>query len=175
MHWLYPATALVVLAFGAWFVQRYFGEGRREKLPVAAYAADMMEATKWLRPRLDEHVDAVFITGQAAHPDIISLVGLRYDPHQWFRDTRQVVQGPLPNGDYNGEEIYFRYGKIYFMFDQSSMTTMQNVLTDSHTNRVIFVVRPGELGLQQRLTPVHTVPDRDGRPSIWIFDVKVRK
>jgi hypothetical protein len=118
-------------------------------------------------------VAAVFITGQAAHPDIVTLVGLQYDPHQWFRETREFVRGPLPDGRFANAYLYLRYGKVYFLLTETSIVALNQLSQNNRPDRVVFIVRPGELGLERYARPVYEVPGADGKPTLWIFDLQL--
>ena len=113
----------------------------------------------------------MFVTGQAAHPDIVTLVGLNYDPHQWFQESRELVRGPLPDGRFENAYIYLRYGKIFFLLTESSITALNELSQNDRPDRVIFIVRPGELALERHARPVCEIRDPDGQPRLWIFDL----
>ncbi|HEY2986851.1 MAG TPA: glycosyltransferase family 39 protein [Candidatus Binatia bacterium] len=152
------------------FLYQFFGELNRRKYSQGLYEPDIFEASQWLRPRLNE-VDAVFITGRAMRPYIITLVGLGYDPEQWFRDVREIVPGPLPNGDYRNEDVCLRYGKIRFLFTVSSVDSLKEQMGNSAKRRAFFIVRPGELGLDQKARPVYEVHNPEDRVVLQIFDL----
>jgi hypothetical protein len=161
----------LVIELNAGFLAQYFGDLNRQKYSEALYEPDIFEAAQWLRPRLNE-VDAVFVTGRAMRPYIITLVGLGYDPEQWFRDVREVVPGPLPNGEYRDEDVYLRYGKIRFLFTVPSLAALKNEAAPNGRHvRTFFVVRPGELGLDKQAPPVYEVHNPQGQVVLQIFDV----
>src|SRR5262249_29781995 len=117
--------------------------------------------------------DAVFVTGIGSHPDIITLVGLAYDPEQWQRDAPEKVQGPLASGAYAYEDIYVHVGKLHFLFDNYSYPALQALLNNGRTDHVIFIVRPGELGLQNRGAPVLEIREPHGAPTLWVFELDI--
>jgi 4-amino-4-deoxy-L-arabinose transferase-like glycosyltransferase len=164
---------LMVLVSHGHFLRGYFGaEFNRHKSSLIVFGADILEAAVWLKSRLPE-VAAVFITGQAAHPDIVTLVGLQYDPHQWFRETREFVRGPLPDGRFANAYLYLRYGKVYFLLTETSIVALNQLSQNNRPDRVVFIVRPGELGLERYARPVYEVPGADGKPTLWIFDLQL--
>ena len=177
---VFSVMAFLVIERNVRFLNQFFGDDfYRQKYSVPAYAPDILEAAKWLRPRLKE-VDAVFITGRAAHPYIITLVGLGYEPQQWFRDIHEVVPGPLPGGAYRYEDVYLRYGKIHFMFNESSVTVLKELSQNGRQNRVIFIVRPFELNVREQTRPIHQqtrptyeirCPGCRGVATLWIYDL----
>jgi 4-amino-4-deoxy-L-arabinose transferase-like glycosyltransferase len=166
------AAACAVVASNARFITLYFVNFAEQKYHDHASAPDILEAAGWLRGRLDG-VDAVFVTGYATHPEIFTLVGLDYDPHQWFRDTREVIQGPLPNGAYAFEEIPVRIGKLHFMLGPFGNSGLDELQRNQRKDHVLLVVRPGELGLQNIARPVYEVRDPRGVSVLLVFDVTI--
>jgi 4-amino-4-deoxy-L-arabinose transferase-like glycosyltransferase len=167
------AVFLVVLFSHGSFLRGYFGtEFNRHKSSLIVFGADILEAAAWLKPRLP-NTAAVFITGHAAHPDIVTLVGLEYDPHQWFRETRDFVRGPLPDGRFSDAYIYLRYGKVYFLLTEASITALNQLAQNDRPDRVIVIVRPGELGLERHAPPDHVIRHADGQPKLWLFDLQL--
>lgn len=159
-----------IIELNAAFLYQFFGDLNRQKYSQALYEPDILEASQWLRPRFNE-VDAVFVTGHAMRPYIVTLVGLSYDPVQWFRDVREVVQGPLPNGEYRNEDVYLRYGKIRFLFTVSNLATLKKQLGNDWPGRAFFVLRPGELELDKQARPVYEVHNPEGKVVLQIFDL----
>ena len=161
--------AITLLILNVRFLHRFFGDFQRQKYNVLAFGADILEAARWIRPRFKD-VDAVFVTGSAAHPYIIMLMGLGYDPNQWFRDVREIVPGPLPSGAYRNEDVYIRYGKVHFIFNESNLAAVDELLQNGRPDRVIFIVRPGELRFEKHTSPVYEIRNMDGQAVLWIFD-----
>jgi 4-amino-4-deoxy-L-arabinose transferase-like glycosyltransferase len=134
------------------------------------YADDLLKASRWLKPQLNG-VDAVFCTSRMiAHSYIYTLIGMEYDPRQWLRDQREFVKGPLANGDYANEEECVSYGKLHFIVGEFCATAMRRLSNNDRPDRVIFIVRPGELELENRIRPVQVIEDRLGRKSLLVFD-----
>lgn len=168
--WLYRhATTLAVVALtvliiaaaaiNVRYLRRFFGPYNQQIEIYYSYHVDLIEACDWLRPHFDE-VDAVFCTTQAMNmPYIVTLVALGYDPHRWFSEARDFATA-------SGWDIYTRYGKMHFMYYDDSVKPMlsESYLSSLH-NRVIFIVRPGELGLKD---PVHRIRRHNGQETLWI-------
>jgi hypothetical protein len=122
------------------------------------YHTDLVEACKWLKPRLKD-TDAVFCTTLSMNmPYVITLVTLGYDPDRWFRDRRDF----FTEGEW---EYYKYYGKMYFMYDDSSASALSALQQDPLTKQVFFIVRPGELNFTQ---PVYRITHPDGYDTLWI-------
>ena len=168
----YAALGLAAV-FNVLFLKQFYFDRNQTVEKFFANQVDHFRACDWLRPRLSG-ADAVFWSGSAAHRYIYTVVCLGYDPAQWFREVREIIPGPLPGGLFAHEDIYLRVGKFHFVFgDASSKTALNELLHNDRPDRVIFVVRPGELGLQRNAPPVFEVLGPDGKPTFWIFDVKL--
>jgi hypothetical protein len=154
------------------YLSRLFVDFPRQKANLAAFNPAMLDAAQWLRPILADR-DPVFVTGRLAHPYITTLIGLEYNPTQWFNDQREIVPGPLPDGRYKGEDVYRRFGKITFMTDERSIDSIRSLLHNGGSDQVVFIVTPGELGLEKSARPVYEVLGPDGKPALWIFDLQI--
>lgn len=165
------AMAVLVIMLNVRFLREFFGNDfYRQKYSHPIYANDILEAARWLRPRLNE-IDAAFITQKALHPDIVTLVGLSYDPQQWFRDIREVAHGPFPDGRYKYEDVYVRYGKIRFLFGALAQPAVEALLRNGRPDHVVFIVRPGELELEKIGPPAYEVRNPRGQTVLQIFDL----
>ena len=134
------------------------------------YADDLLKASQWLKPQLSG-VEVVFCTSRMiAHPYIYTLIGMQYDPRQWLRDQREIVKGPLANGDYANEEECVSYGKLHFIVGEFHAGALDRLSNNNTSDRVIFIVRPGELQLENKIRPVQVIEDRLGRRSLLVFD-----
>jgi hypothetical protein len=80
------------------------------------------------------------------------------------------VKGPLANGDYANEEECVSYGKLHFIAGQFHAGAVDRLSKNNRSDRVIFIVRPGELGLENKIQPVYVIEDRLGRKSLLVFD-----
>jgi len=146
--------AAVVGLNARYFYNFYYKFNRRTEIYLA-YNADLVEACRWLKPRLDEF-DAVFCTTQGLNmPYIVTLVVMDYDPKRWFKEGFDVTE----EGEWDN---YTRYGKMYFMYNQSVLSALKKL---SRNTRVLFIVRPGELGLKN---PIHQIYCPDGTATLWI-------
>ena len=163
----------VVVGLTHWvYLSRLFVDFPRQKANLAAFNPAMLDAAQWLRPILADR-DPVFVTGRLAHPYITTLIGLEYNPTQWFNDQREIVPGPLPDGRYKGEDVYRRFGKITFMTDERSIDSIRSLLHNGRSDQVVFIVTPGELGLEKSARPVYEVLGPEGKPALWIFDLQI--
>ena len=159
--------AVIAIAFNARFLHTFFGAyNERARVYYLGYHVDLLRACEWLRPRLEE-VDAVFVTTRMTNmPYVISLVGLAYDPNQWFTDVKTARTTPEFDN-------YARYGKMNFMYGRALGHPERSVLNELKTNgrpdRVLLVIRPGELGELGGRRPYHEIIGLGGRPSLWIY------
>jgi len=149
---------ITVIGLNGWYLHRFYGEYNRQPEIYHGYHADLVEACDWLRGRFDD-ADAVFCTTDGMNqPYIITLVALGYDPQRWFRQQRDFV--PTESFD-----IYTSYGKMRFMYGQSFIPALKELQQSNQHNRIIFIVRPGELGLKD---PIHQIYRPDGKVTLWI-------
>lgn len=166
---VFCAASLLIITLNIRFAQKFFSnEFVSQQQRTFIFGFDTFEAAQWLRPRLND-TDAVFITGAANHPDLISLVGLGYDPEKWFNEAREM-RGPAFKGN-KGEYFYSRYGKIYFLFDDSSLAALNALAANSRQDRVILIVRPGELDLGRPIQPVREIRNARNQVTLWIIDM----
>lgn len=163
----------LIAVFNFLFVKQFYLGHNQTAEKFYANQVDHFQACDWLRSRLSG-VDAVFWSGSSAHRYIYTVTCLGYDPEQWFRGVREIVPGPLPGGVFAHEDIYLRVGKFHFMFgDSNNCAALSALLHNERSDRVIFVVRPGELGLHRNARPVYETLGPDGKPTLWIFDIKL--
>jgi 4-amino-4-deoxy-L-arabinose transferase-like glycosyltransferase len=162
------AGAAVVLALTAAvldgrFLVRYFGEYNRRLEIYHGYHSDLVEAVRWLKPRLSDK-DAVFVTTIGMNePWAITLVTMGHDPARWFAEPREM----RVIGDY---EVYIRYGRMRFMYEHLWWPDYQRLASDGIPEHAWFVVRPGELDLKN---PVHVVRRPDGQEVLWICELTI--
>jgi 4-amino-4-deoxy-L-arabinose transferase-like glycosyltransferase len=140
------------------FARLYLGEHCREPGLFVEFHADLLEASRWLKPRLND-VDAVFCTVEGPQmPYAVMLVGLDYDPEQWFRDARNFVQRDV-------WEACQRFGKMHFDYQGYLEWVRRALARNGRADRVVWIVRPGEHGLEH---PDLEIRGPDGRPTLWI-------
>ena len=153
------------------FSRAYFRELDRIPTRYLAFAADLVEACKWMKPRLGQY-DAVFVTGNAiSHPYVYTLVVLQYPPKQWFADEKTFQEGPLPNGWFRFEEICLRYGKLHFLFpDDVNDGALERMKSDGKAQRVLLIVRPNETFGLTVPPPLLRTHDATGRETLWVIE-----
>ena len=158
------AAAVVFAAVALAFVVRsmvvFYGEFDRRFIVAESWAADYGEAVDWLRPRFDRY-DAVFCTTRLVfEPWAITLVRLGYDPRRWFAEPREKIM-------VRDWEDYRRVGKLRFLFDETAKAAADSLQADGRPEHAAFLLRPGELGLEN---PVF-VGRTGGREMIRICEV----
>jgi 4-amino-4-deoxy-L-arabinose transferase-like glycosyltransferase len=153
--------ALLAIVLDGRFLLYFFGEHTRRPLVYRNFHVELVEACDWLRPRLAQ-ADAVFITTAGmTEPYVVTLVALGYDARQWFRDQREI----LKIGEW---EHYARVGKLHFLYDpDASQKALAELRKNGRADRVIFIVRPGELKLRD---PVRAILAPNGQPLLLIYE-----
>jgi len=154
------AFALLVAGEAGRFVYHLFAIWPRTRTMYCGYHADLLEACRWLRPRL-EQIDAVFCTVRGFNqPYIVTLVGLGYDPRRWLAEPRAVLPG-------SQWDTYLRYGKIHFMYGEFWNQRILELGRAAEPRRLVFLVRPGET---QPGAPVRLIRDPAGQPALLILE-----
>jgi hypothetical protein len=163
------------VAMTGFFLHDYFTAFNREERVWRGYQPDMLLAMEWLRPRLSE-VDAVYITSSAIpHPYMYALLGLRYEPEDWFRDRKDMRVGPMPNGNHPREEVFTRVGKLRFLYGEPIARELHELRADGNTGHVVFIVRPYEIpGLSLKVEPSAVFRSPQGLPTLQILEVGLR-
>jgi hypothetical protein len=145
------------------FLRRYFGEWNRRPEIYHGYHEDLVEAMRWLKPRLNP-TDPVFVSTIGLNePWAITLVTLGHDPKRWFAEPREM----RVVGDW---EVYIRYGRMRFMYEKLWVPDYLKLANDGVPQHAWFVVRPGELDLKG---PTYVVRRPDGTEALWICELTI--
>lgn len=156
-------TLAAVATDGA-FLSRFYGTVNREASRYHGNQADLMDAFRWLRPKLDD-IDAVFCTTRGfSFPYVSTLVALRYDARRWQQDEKAYST----DGEW---ETCTRYGKVRFLYDRRDYDALRDLLGNGRRDRVALIARPDELPLQKLGVPSHEVLDPEGKPSLVVYTV----
>lgn len=155
----------VLLASAATFARVYFGTYPRGAAVQTGFHADLWAACQWLRPRYGD-ADAVFITASGMNmPYVVTLVGLGYEPREWFTDERDVRTFEGLEWEY-----VFRFGRFHFVYDRSVLAAVERLEQNGRADRVIFIMRPHEL---RWTNPTETIVGPDGNVALVAFDVEL--
>ena len=155
--------ALAAVVLDGRFLFRYFGEYNRRIEIYHGYQADLVEATRWLEPRLRDADQVFFTTIGMNEPWAITLVTLAHEPRRWFAEPRDMrVVGEW--------EVCVRYGRMHFMYRGLWEPDYKRLDADGVPQHAWFVVRPGELDLEN---PVYVVRRPDGSDALWICELTI--
>jgi len=159
------AATVIALAFAglnARYLHWYFVTWDRSNDVQQLYHADLVEAFEWMRPQLAKW-DAVYVTTVGTNqPFSVALATLQWDPARWLREPRATARTA------DGWEVTGRFGPVRFLYDQLWRPELEAMNSDSLQQKVLFVLRPGELGLEK---PSRVILRPDGTPALWLFDV----
>ena len=156
------AFALAFIGFNARYLPWYFVTWDRLPEVQQTYHADLVEAFEWIRPQISKW-DAVYVTTIGTNqPQSVALVTLRWDPERWFQEPRATGRSV------EGWELTARFGPIRFLYQQVWRPELDAMNSDNREQHVLFVLRPGELGLEH---PTRVISRPDGSPALWLFDV----
>jgi hypothetical protein len=163
--WHATVVAVLALAFvglNARYLHWYFVTWDRSPEVQQTYHADLVEAFEWMRPQLSKW-DAIYVTTVGTNqPHSVALVTLRWDPERWFREPRATAR------TVDGWEVTGRFGPIRFLYGEAWRAELDGMSSDDREQHVLFVLRPGELGLEH---PLRVIKRPDGQPVLWLFDV----
>jgi 4-amino-4-deoxy-L-arabinose transferase-like glycosyltransferase len=150
---------LVVAAECGWFAVRFFHDAVRDRTTQIEYQAALLEAGRWLAPRMGKD-DMLFCTTTGMNePFAVLLVGLRYDAAYWRAAEKDMIPGPF--------DRYRRFGSFNFIYDDSAQARVKELSDDGRPERVWFVVRPGEFSLT---APEARFRAPDGEEMLWVCE-----
>ena len=155
-------AAVLILASGiveTRFYQRYFGRWNHEPLVHHGYQADLVEACRWIRPRLGNYDVVVWTTQNLQAPFAVTLLELGWDPKRWFAEPRDIRVR-------DGFDVVVRYGPNLFLYGDAPRATLDSLRANGRRERALFVVRPNRLNLKNR---VHTVRGPLG-DALWLVE-----
>ena len=66
-------------------------------------------------------------------------------------------------------DVYRSFGKIYLMMGDYPLALLDEITRNGRPDRLISIVRPGELGLEKWVKPVHEIRGPNGDAVLWIF------
>jgi 4-amino-4-deoxy-L-arabinose transferase-like glycosyltransferase len=149
----------VAVVLNVRYFYRFYVQYNRISDVYYLYHTDLIEAVRWLEPRLDQ-AEAVFCTTARLNmPYVLVLVTLGYDPQQWFKDTREFES--VGEWDY-----YSRCGKWYYRYDDSFLQAFAALQQTSPRGPVFVIVRPGEFRFNQ---PIHRIVGPRGEDALLIY------
>jgi 4-amino-4-deoxy-L-arabinose transferase-like glycosyltransferase len=158
--------AVWAIASTARFATSFYGEYGRRVDTWQLFNTDLLEAIRWVKPRLGD-ADALYVSMSVSsamdQPFVLTLVGLDYDPTRWFADSKDVLHR-------EDTDVVRSFGKVHFLFDAYDTASLKALSANDKPDRVLIIARPGEW---KRGEPVHTVFLPDGRASFLIYDVNL--
>jgi hypothetical protein len=92
-------------------------------------------------------------------PWSILAVGAEQDPRLWLAEPRDIRPSEY--------DLYVRDGKMYFTYGDLWRPYFQQIISDGKPQRVVFIVRPGEISATD---PVYVVRRPDGREVLWVVE-----
>jgi 4-amino-4-deoxy-L-arabinose transferase-like glycosyltransferase len=160
------AFVVAVIILNVKFLHDFYGKYNREDKIWESYHIDLLEACKWLRPRLNDF-DAVFCTKTKMNmPYIVSLVALEWEPGRWFNEPRDFTT--IGEWDY-----CIRHGKMYFM--TARFDSMSDFVGSAFSNAgyrpggVLLIIRPNEMYIKDPKRQIlHRVIGPHGKETLWL-------
>jgi hypothetical protein len=153
-------AVMVVIGSNVHYLAHYYGEWNARELVYRCFHVDLMAAARWLKPRWDGTDVLLCTTQNMNQPYVELLVGLGYEPEQWFRDTRKT----LPVEPW---EIYTQVGRMHFLYwPNSAYEVNRDLHANGKKDHVVIFARPGEM--RWLPAPEGVVTGPDGKESLWI-------
>ena len=150
-----------ILVWNAVYYPSFFRDFGRNREVYHAYHTDLVKAAEWLKPRLDQY-DAVFCSCVFMNqPYLPMLVVLDVDPKDWFRQERDYREVTY------ARDGLVRWGKIRWMYWDLHHQDIRNLQSNGRRDRVLFIIRPGELPLRY---PIHAVQGPDGTVPLLFYE-----
>ncbi len=115
-------------------VQVEFVDRPRSPLIRQYLQADLVEVGNWLRPRLNELTRVDISMTDANLPYIVLLVALRYDPHAWLNDAREIEPGEQWDAVYS-------FGRIHFLVNADARSAWRAASLAPEERRAVIARR----------------------------------
>jgi 4-amino-4-deoxy-L-arabinose transferase-like glycosyltransferase len=161
---------VAVIGMNQKYLRYFYGGYSRDAEVYHFFHTDIVEACKWLKPRIDDF-DAVFCTDEGLNmPYVVTAVVLGHDPKLWFSQPREFTT--IGEWDY-----YTRYGKMYFMcyriFPSMSEFMSKSLYGEQYRpDHVLIIIRPGEVKLvDPNEQIVHKIIGPDGTEALWLCKI----
>lgn len=159
----------VAVAFATWvaietgaFLKLLLVDYPRDGLVFFGGHADVLQAWRWVRPRMDD-ADYVFCTADNVNqPYMIALFGLNYPPEQWHRDEKEIDRA-------REWDRCRRFGKVNFLVDPVSAAKLRELVTDDDVQKIIVIERPGAI---DGVLPALRIPGPDGKPVLFVYELR---
>lgn len=159
------ACAIALLGAGVAegrYLARFFGSWNREPLIYHGYHQDLVQACRWIRPRLGSYDAIVWTTEGMAAPFAVTLVELGWDAARWRREPRDIRR-------LDGFDVVVRYGPNHFLYEDWPRAALDSLQRNGRVERALFVIRPDQLGLQD---PVHVIRGPLGE-ALWLVETEL--
>jgi hypothetical protein len=157
--WVLAAVLFLAAIFlNVRYLNHFYGEYNRRPKIYSLFHTDFLEACDWLKPRF-KYYDIIFCTTHDLNmPYMLMLVMLDYDPKLWFTDRKEFFT-------YEEWDYYPRLGKVVFLHRGMLMPDPQALKNKVVGKRILYIMRPGELGLKN---PIYRITDPDGHDCLWL-------
>lgn len=155
-------TVLLIAAAcvgNALFVRDFFVRVPRDRQIQIEYQNALLEAGPALASYAKQGLPLYITHTGMNQPWVIVALGARVEPREWLASEKRIMPGVF-------EEVA-RFGPYHFIVDQATIDELKALSANQKTDRVIFVVRPGEWGLSK---PVRRLLSPTGEEMLWICE-----
>jgi 4-amino-4-deoxy-L-arabinose transferase-like glycosyltransferase len=142
VHILRMTVACFVGAFllgqSAAFAWHMYVKRPKEGQTVTSFHVDLVDACRWLGPRLGDFDGVYFTIAEFNLPYIVAACALPLDPQRWQIEPREYKVE-------NYWLLYSRVGKLHFLYERTPAEQLAQLKADGPAGKYVFVVRPSEL------------------------------
>jgi 4-amino-4-deoxy-L-arabinose transferase-like glycosyltransferase len=178
VHGLAAAGAILILVAAgvycnALHLQRYFTQYNLEPKVRFLYLTDLHDAANYAKAHYDQYDAVVCTTTNLNMPYLTFLLALNYDPHEWFSGPREFKPDRYTyNINLPGTwDLYTRVGKLYFMYDESYKTALQQLRDNGKPDKVLFILHPQD---KTDLTnPIHKIIQPGGKTGLLLYELTI--
>jgi hypothetical protein len=152
-------VGVFLLGQSAAFARHIFVKRPKEGQTITSFHVDLVDACRWLGPRLGEFDGVYFTISEFNLPYIVAACALPLDPQRWHEEPREYKVN-------NYWLYYSRVGKLYFLYERSAAEQLATLKSEGPAGRYAFVVRPAEL---PDIAPDHVIYSAHEARLLHIF------
>lgn len=157
-------VSVFLLAQSAAFGWHIFEVRPKEGRTGTVFHVDLVEACRWLAPRLGEFEAVYFTVAEFNLPYIVMSCSLPLAPERWGVEPREYKVE-------NSWLYYSRVGNLHFLYDCSAPEQLAKLRAAASAGRYAFVVRPSEL---PNVAAEKVIYSARGEPRLHIVIVDVQ-
>lgn len=153
------ALIAVACVESAAYARDFFVRAPRDRQIQIEYQSALLDAGPTLAAYAKQGLPLYITHTGMNQPWVIVALGAHVEPRDWLGAEKRTLPGVF--------EVTARFGPYHFLVDQGSLDELKALADNHRPDRVIFVVRPGELGLSK---PVRRFLSPTGEEMLWVCE-----